>query len=79
MVKWRQIEQNFVLRGIRKSWAGFRLVQIRANTALTPKIEALATSLLGYDQTVADAATLWIDKREVIAVANAPKFSLDSR
>ena len=37
------------------------------------------TSPSNYGQTVADGATLWIDRRcEVIVVANAPKYSVDS-
>ena len=39
------------------------------------------TSALKYGQTVADVATLWIDRRcevTVGLVANAPKYSMDS-
>ena len=57
--RW-QTAQMFVLAGIGKSCMRFRLVQIPngANTPLTPKIESLRTSLLGYGQTAADGATL---------------------
>ena len=38
----------------------------------------LKTPPLNYCKTVADAATLWSDRRcEIIAVANAPKYSVD--
>ena len=46
MAKWRWIEQNFVLRGIEKSWVGFQLAQLLTpNTLLTPKIWDLKTPL----------------------------------
>ena len=73
--KRRQIEQNVVLRGIGKSWAGILLVLIQSpNTSVIPKIGDLKTPPSNYGQTAADGTTLWSDRRcEVIVVANAPK------
>ena len=50
-----------------------------ANTLLTPNIGDLKTPPLNYCQTVADGATFWSDGRcEIIVLANAPKYSVDS-
>ena len=78
--KRRQIEQIFVLRYWEVVWVGFRLAQIpTANTLLTAKFRDLKSPLKKYGQTAADGVTLWIDRRcEVIIVANALKYSVDS-
>ena len=58
---------------------GFRLIQIRPNATIAPRIGDLKTPSLNYSQTVADGATLGIDRHcEVIVVANAPKYSVDA-
>ena len=76
----RQIKQNWVLRGIGKSWVGFRLVHL-PNSQTDPQNWGSQNPSSNYDQmvkTVADGATPWIDGHcEVIIVANAPKYSVD--
>ena len=57
---------------------GGLLIDTHSNTPMTPKIGDLKTPPLNYSQTVADGATALIDRHcKVIAVANAPKYSVD--
>ena len=72
--KRRQIEQNFVLTGIGKSWVGFRLVHIQssqpANAPPNTKILNLKTPL-NYGETVADGANF-----ELIAAAKSQQLQM---
>ena len=75
------VEKIFLLRGIAKSWVGFRLAQLSNpyQSTNTPKTGSFKTSPSNYGQMVADWATLWFYRRcEVIVIANAPKYSMDS-
>ena len=62
-VKGWQIEQNFVLPGIGKSWVGFRLAQLPTpylspNSPNPPNWGSSKTIASNYSQTIADGATL---------------------
>ena len=80
VAKQQQIEQNFVLTGNGKSWANPNpLYCIKQLVTHHLSVSGDLKTPLNYIQTIADGATLRTDRRcEVIVVANASKYSVDS-